>query len=95
MPSKLDKILLQAHRVRAWLGQPEAGCYNEFLQDYRNEVLDKLTREHDTVKFHLLQGNLQVINTLIELRGEVDNYIKGLATNTMRQIKENKDAHVQ
>jgi hypothetical protein len=75
-----------AHKFRAWLSQPEAGCYNEYLADYRNEVLDKLTHESDSIQFYRLQGSLSVINTLLELRGEVDLYIKGVSSGTMRTI---------
>jgi hypothetical protein len=68
----------------------EGGLFNEYLVEYRNEVLDKLTRESDTTKFHRLQGNLEVINNLLELRGEVDLYIKGVSSGKMRTItKEN------
>ena len=68
----------------------EGALFNEYLVEYRNEVLDKLTRESDTTKFHRLQGNLEVINNLLELRGEVDLYIKGVSSGKMRTItKEN------
>ena len=86
MPNKLDRLLIVAHKFRAWLSQPEAACYNEYLADYRNEVLDKLTHESDSIQFYRLQGSLSVINTLLELRGEVDLYIKGVSSGTMRTI---------
>ena len=86
MANKLDKLLVHAHRFRAWLGQPEGVSFNEYLNDYRNETLDKLTREYDTVRVHRLQGVLEVINELLELRGEVDNYIKGVNSGKMRTI---------
>ena len=81
-----------AHKFRAWLGQPEGACYNEYLHDYRNEVLDKLTKEYDTVLFHRLQGSLEVIDNLLQLRGEVDNYIKGVSSGQMRKIEKPREA---
>jgi hypothetical protein len=70
----------------------EGECYNEYLHDYRNEVLDKLTREYDSVRIHRLQGSLEVINNLLELRGEVDLYLKGVSNGSMKKIeKENSD----
>jgi hypothetical protein len=80
-----------ASKIRGWLGAQEAIYFNEYLADYRNEVLDKLTKESDTTKFHRLQGNLEVINTIIELRGEVDSYIKGVSSGKMRKIEPEKE----
>jgi hypothetical protein len=91
MPNKLDRLLVKAHQFRSWLSQPEAVCYNDYLNDYRNEVLDKLTKEYDTVRVHRLQGSLEIINNLLELRGEVDSYIKGVASGQMRKIEPSKE----
>ncbi len=77
--------------MRGWLGQVEGIQFNEYLTDYRNEVLDKLTKESDSVRFHRLQGNLEVINNIIELRGEMDSYISGLASGKMRKITNEKE----
>src|SRR5271170_1791116 len=85
--NKLNKLLKGAHRFRGWLGLEEARSFNDYLSDYRNEVLDKLTKESDTTRIHRLQGNLEVINNLIELRGEVDLYIKGVSSGSMQEIK--------
>jgi hypothetical protein len=91
VPNKLDKLLLVAHKFRAWLGMPEGGCYNEYLYDYRVEILDKLGRESDTVGFHRLQGALSVVDNLLELRGEMDLYIKGVMDGTMRKVESQKE----
>ena len=69
----------------------EGVLFNEYLTQYRNEVLDKLTKESDTTKFHRLQGNLEVINSLLELRGEVDLYIQGVSSGKMRKIEPEKE----
>jgi hypothetical protein len=77
------------------MGQGEGILYNDYLSQYRNEILDKLTRESDSTKFYRLQGSLEVINTLLDLRGEVDLYISSVASGKMRKIeleKENQDA---
>lgn len=82
-----------AHKFRAWLGQPEAVCFNEYLNDYRNEILHGLTSERDEIELRRLQGALRVIDNIIELRGEMDSYIKGVSTGHMRKIeKENGHA---
>jgi hypothetical protein len=90
MPNKLDRLLPQAHKFRGWLSQEEAVLYNDYLRDYRNEILDKLTKEGDSIQFYRLQGSLSVINNLLELRGEVDLYIKGCSNGTMRPITKEK-----
>lgn len=77
--------------MRGWLGQGEGTQFNEYLADYRNEVLDKLTKESDSIRFYRLQGSLEVINNLIELRGEMDSYIAGLASGKMRKITNEKE----
>ena len=85
--NKLDKLLAQAHRFRSWLGQPEATLFNEYLNDYRNETLSKLASSNDTVELHRFQGALKVLDAIIELRGQMDAYIKGVADGTMRKIE--------
>ena len=55
--------------------------------------MDKLVRESDTVRIHRLQGNLEVINNILELRGEVDLYIKGTISGKMQPIKEKEKEH--
>ena len=94
MANKLDKLLAQAHRFRSWLGQPEAALFSEYLNDYRNETLSKLGNSDDSVELHRLQGALKVLDTIIELRGEMDMYIKGVSTGQMKRIesKENTNA---
>lgn len=72
----------------------EGTLFNEYLSDYRNEVLDKLTKESDSVRFHRLQGNLEVINDILELRGEMDNYIKGISSGTMRKVEKENGQYV-
>ena len=91
MANKLDKLLHQAHKFRGWLGLPEAGLFNDFLDDYRNEILGKLVKESDSVRIYRLQGSLEVLDSIIQLRGEVDTYIKGLATGQMRKIETEKE----
>src|SRR5258706_16326900 len=91
MPNKLDKLLLVAHKFRGWLGQPEAVCFNEFLHDYRQECLDKLMRESDTIRIHRLQGSLEVLDFLLSLRGEMDTYIQGVSSGTMRKVESPKE----
>jgi hypothetical protein len=87
MANKLDKLLQVAHKFRAWQGLPEGVCYSEYLNDYRNELLDKLTKESDTARFYRIQGMLEVLDNLITLRGEVDNYIKNVSSGKMKEIK--------
>jgi hypothetical protein len=80
-----------AHKFRGWLGQPEAGYFNEYLNDYRNEVLSKLVLSSDTVELHRLQGSLRVLGDIIELRGEMDSYIKGVSNGQMRKIEKPRE----
>src|SRR5437016_13236264 len=68
--NKLDRLLPQAHRFRGWLSQPEAALFNEYLNDYRNETLSKLTRSDNPVDIHHLQGALSVLDSMIQLRSE-------------------------
>jgi hypothetical protein len=94
--NKLDKLLVRAHQFRAWLGLPEGVCFNEYLNDYRNEILEKLTKEDDTTRIHRLQGSLEVLDSIIQLRGEMDVYIQGINSGKMRKItKEQIDGRVQ
>ncbi len=91
MANKLDRLLVQAHKFRGWLGLPEAVCFNEYLSDYRTECLDKLLHESDTSRIHRLQGCISVLDNLLQLRGEVDTYIKGVSTGQMRKIEPPKE----
>ena len=85
--NKLDRILQQAHKFRGWLGQAEAALYNDYLSQYRSECLEKLTKESDLVRIHRLQGSLAVLDDMLQLRGTVDLYIKGVNTGQMRKIE--------
>jgi hypothetical protein len=73
----------------------EGVLYNDYLLDYRVECLDKLVKESDPTRIHRLQGMLSVLDDLLQLRGEVDLYVKGTSNGTMRKIeleKENEHA---
>ncbi len=82
---------MEAHKFRAWLSLPEAECYNDFLHDYRKEVFDKISTSHDTVDIYRFQGALKVLDTLLGLHDEVDNYIKGVTSGKMRKIEKEKE----
>ncbi len=91
MFNKLDRLLVEAHKFRAWISQPEAECYSDFLHDYRKEVFDKISTSHDTVDIYRFQGALKVLDTLLGLRDEVDTYIKGVSSGKMRKIEIEKE----
>jgi hypothetical protein len=60
--------------------------YRVYLQDYRQEVVDKLSSARDQVDLYRLQGRLEVLNELQELVGIAKNYVSGLASGTMKKI---------
>jgi len=69
--------------------------YNDFLHDYRQECLDKIMRESDTIRIHRLQGNLEVLDFLLGLRGEMDTYIKGVASGQMRKVEKKEEKETE
>ena len=48
-------------------------------------------RESDTIRIHRLQGSLEVLDFLLGLRGEMDNYIQGVSSGKMRKIESPKE----
>src|SRR5947207_13977605 len=90
--SKLDKLLVVAHKFRGWVGQAEAVYFNEYLADYRNETLAKLSSSNDSVDIYRLQGTLKCLDSIIELRGQMDAYIKGVSSGQMKKIEKPREA---
>lgn len=95
MPNKLDKLLINPAHFLRWLDDPEAKRFNEYLSDYRAETTDKLVREKDTVELYRLQGKLKALDDIIQLRGEISNYVKGVTNGTMKPINKENVKHVQ
>ena len=44
-------------------------------------------RESDSIRIHRLQGSLEVLDFLLSLRGEMDNYIQGVSSGKMRKVE--------
>lgn len=70
-----------------WFEAPEGKDFREYLSDYRSEILHGLTRKTDTVELYRLQGGLAIIEDILQLRGEVSKYLKGIREGTMKKIE--------
>ena len=84
--NKLDRLLRNPTTFLRWLDEAEGDNFRSYLQDYRNEVLAGLVKEADTVEFHRLQGKMQVLDSILGLRGEMSRYIRGVSLGTMKKI---------
>lgn len=84
----MEKLLRNYSKVLQWLNQPEAEEYYSFLVEWRQAAADRLRKSVELSELCRAQGQLVVLERLLDLKHELRDYANKIARGEVTPKKE-------
>jgi hypothetical protein len=84
--SPRDKILHSRSSFLQWLNSPQGDLFNEYLIDILKREEKRLHNEKSEVEVFRAQGATAILNTILDLHGDIEQYEKDLIAGKVQPI---------
>ena len=82
----IEILLKSPSAVHKWLSTGESKLFYEWLDGYQQSTIKELRTNKDVIELHRAQGRLEVINRIMGLKQEIENYQRGVRSGQVQKI---------